>query len=353
MVSNPNDLPERPSRDRGGSAMPPPKPTVNPLLLMAAAIVISVLGTIYYLNGNVLNNFIDKKELDVKVAAMTETVNGLKSTVTTQMGQLQTSLTNGISGIPNTITTQVNTVMAGMTTQINNMQSSVSSMQSSVNDLKSQVQNYGTKIDNAVSGVTSANAKIDALTKSNSDLNTQVSTLKADLATVQAKVNALENADGNGDGDSTSPLTVTLKTIANSLSLSQITSTSGVTTTTTNTLSGSIRMAVANTSSKDITDALLDVMFAFSPPINNLTYTNSSVSLTGGSVPFTVSLVDPNEVEFYNAAWGLKVPANQTLNLFMTLTISYTVSRDNNTATYNPYNWASTYYYQVSATATK
>jgi len=62
-------------------------------------------------------------------------------------------------------------------------------------------------------------------------------------------------------------------------------------------------------------------------------------------------MADPSMLEFYNTAWGFKVPANQTTNLFLTLSISYSVGRDNNTTAYNPLGWQGTYYYQVMANA--
>lgn len=344
MVDSPETGTERFGRQRRDDMPPPPKPTANPLILMALAIVISIVGTLYYLNSNVLSQFANKAEIQAQVTAVTDIASKLRTDMTNQANQLQTSIANGLSGIPNTITTQINTALSNVTSQI-------SSMQSSVNDVKSQVSSQNTKIDKSTSEIALVNSKLDALVKADTDINSKITTLQTELAAAQTRITVLENSGGGGGNTVTNPLAVTIKTIANTLSLSQSVSTSGVTTTTTNTLSGSIRLSVANNSNKDINDAMLDIMFGFSPPIPNLNYTNSTATLVGGSVPFTIQLIDPNELEFYNAAWGLKVPSNQSLNLFLTLTIYYTASRDGNTTAYNPYNWATTYYYQVTADA--
>jgi len=274
-----------------------------------------------------------------------------------------TSIVGDIGKVQNGITTlqgsigsisDINNKVSQISDKVTKQSEEVASVKSSLNDYAKagSLSQTNTNLTTTQNTLSSLQSQVNSVKQvDTSGLSASIDDLKKQLDAMEVRLLVLEQG-GGAAGSGYNPLSVEVKTIANTLSLSQSTSTSGATTTTTNTLTGSLRLAITNTSKLDITDAMLDVSFDFSPIISSLSYgTGVSMSLTGGSVPFSVVMADPSMLEFYNTAWGFKVPANQTTNLFLTLSISYSVGRDNNTTAYNPLGWQGTYYYQVMANA--
>ncbi len=306
------------------------------LLLSVCAVVVGVMVVNYFL----MPNLVSKEDFNKNFQAVTDALTKTKADVTQTVTGLQTT----VNALPNTISSQINAAINQTTSTMTN---SINSMQTQVNNMASIVKDMASKTD-----ITNLNNTISGLSGKITDLQAKLVVDEATITSLATRITTLETSGASSGGTKKGVLTTAVKSVANTLSLSSTTSTSGVTTTTSHTLTGSVRLAVTNTSNIDVTDALLDVAFAFSPTIPSLSYGGAfTTSLAGGSVPFTAQMIDPGMVEFYNAAWGFKVPANQTVNLFLTLNISYWASRDNNTNPYNPYNWASTYYYQVEADA--
>lgn len=341
-------IPERISSRRDDSGIDddvpkPPKFTRNQALtLLGLIIAISFFVSLIWGNTQLVSRSVYETDITNIVndigtmqGSVTNATNQVKSVsdtinnINTQYGSLNDKVTQLTNDLTSTKSAISGFIKADSLTPL---KTDITSIQNSINNLQSQVGNI---------------KQMDTTA-----LSTGIDTLKAQVSDIQDRILILEQG-GVSTGEY-NPLTVEIKTLANTLALSQATSTNGDTTTTTNVLSGSIRLSVKNASSVDVDDALLDVMFSFSPSIPNVYYGSGvSVSLTGGSIPFTAQVIDPNMLEFYNSAWGFKVSGNQKTTLILNLKISYLASRDNNTTAYNPWNWQASYYYQVDAEVTR
>lgn len=324
---------ERPSRPRQGRRYDiddedeVKKPKTDKQVLIAIGILaICIIGLFAWANSSLVVRAAYETDITGIVNDMGKQQSAIIA-LQNSVGKVDTinSQVSQISDKVNALTQQVTTVQSSLAdyakkdslTQINN---NITSLQNSLNVVQSQV---------------SAIKQVDT-----SALSASIETLKAQVATLQSQILVLQQ--GSSGGASSGALQVSVKTLGNN-ALSPIDTKNADGTAgsdgTYDGLQGSMRVTLTNTTMVDINDAIIDLEFNIAPPIP----TAYSPSVSGGGVPWHREYSDNQFMEFYNGAWGLSVPAGQTVTLTLTLTIQGTNS--------SAWNISGGYYYQLRASA--
>jgi hypothetical protein len=255
------------------------------------------------------------------------------------MGKIQASVPKDVSGTVNSLNTQVGSI----SDKINTITQDVASMKSSLSayakaDALAQTNNSLTNIQNTLNSLQSQVNNIKQA--DTSGISASIETLKTQVASLDARIKVLES--GGGGTSSSDVIQVSVKTLGNN-ALSPIDTKKADGTAgsdgTYDGLQGSMRVTLTNTSLVDVDDAIIDLEFNVAPSIP----TAFTPSVSGGGVPWHREYSDYQFMEFYNGAWGLSVPAGQTVTLTLALTIQGTNS--------SAWNISGGYYYQLQASA--
>jgi len=162
-----------------------------------------------------------------------------------------------------------------------------------------------------------------------SDVAGTIANLQTQVTSLQNQVQSLATQQ---PGNTSRAVTVTIKSMGNTFYDTDTGGTAGV-----DSLTTSLRVTLTNNTLVNVSDVLLSVDFQIAP---NLPGTPVA-TLVGGGTPWAIQYRDSQELDFLNAAWGLNVPANQSVNLVLTLTVKGVVSSDSPQGSY---------YYQAHVT---
>jgi len=296
------------------------------LYLLGVAVVLSFVVVFVWANS----------ALVVRKAYETDTTG-----IVNDMGKQQSAITalqNSVGKV-DTINSQVSQI----SDKVNALSQQVTTVQSSLADYAkkdnlTQINNNITSLQNSLNTVQSQVGAIKQV--DTSALSASIDTLKAQVTALQAQVLALQQGGSTiKPGDA---IQVSVKTLGNN-ALSPIDTRNADNNAggdgTYDGLQGSMRITLTNTTMVDVDDAIILLEFNIAPSIP----TSFTPSVAGGGVPWHREYSDTQFMEFYNGAWGLSVPAGQTVTLTLTLTIQGTNS--------NAWNISGGYYYQLQASA--
>ncbi|MDD4876765.1 MAG: hypothetical protein PHQ86_06540 [Dehalococcoidales bacterium] len=296
------------------------------LYLLGVAVVLSFLVVFVWANSAL----VARKAYEIDTTGIVADMGKQQSAITAlqnSVGKVDAinSQVSQISDKVNALSQQMTTVQSSLAdyakkdslTQINN---NITSLQNSLNTIQSQVSNIK-QVDTSV-------------------LSASIDTLKTQVSALQAQVLALQQGGGTvTPGDA---IQVSVKTLGNN-ALSPIDTKNADGTAGSDGiydgLQGSMRITLTNNTLVDVDDAIVDLEFNIAPAVP----TAFAPSVSGGGVPWHREYSDPQFMEFYNGAWGLSVPAGQTV----TLTLSLTIQGTNSSA----WNISGGYYYQLQASA--
>lgn len=267
--------------------------------------------------------------------------------ITNDMGKIQDSIPKDISGTINALSKQVSTVTDKLDAVNQNIADIKSSLGSYVkSDTLAQTNSSLTDIQNKLNNLQSQVNNFKQV--DTSGLSSSIDTLKTQVANLQTQVTALQQPSGTS-GSSSQGIQVSIKTLGNN-SLYPINKrdannklpgdedydSTTVSSSPYDGVEGSFRLTLTNTTNVDISDATVDIQLSVYPSLPSYTPT-----LSGGGVPWYREYSDSQNMEFYNGAWGLSVPANQSINITFTLTCQGVNS--------SSWNLSGGYYFQLQA----
>ena len=307
----------------------PRKPMNNkqPLMIVAVSVVLSILVVMMWANTSLLT----KEDYGTNI-----------DSVLADMGKMQTSL--------NTVQDGVKTV-SNLNTQVSQVADKINALTKEVASIKSSLDKYAktdsltqtnTNLTNIQNTLNALQSKVNNIQVSDtSGLSTSIETLKTQLASISSRILVLEQG-GTSEVSPSKAIQVSVKTLGNNalspIDTKKADNTAGVDGIYDG-LRGAMRVTLTNTSLVDVDDAIVNLEFNIAPSIP----TSFTPSVSGGGVPWHKEYNDSQFIEFYNGAWGLSVPAGQTVTLTLTLTIQGTNS--------SAWNISGGYYYQLRASA--
>lgn len=272
------------------------------------------------------------KQLDKNDSDLNARITGLQATLTSVSGKL-----DNVIAAQGTYAKQ--DAFNGLQAAVGQSTQTVATLNAQIQGLPQKITDLGTSIGNVAGSVETLSKNVVVLGNLMDDLKKQQAADEATITALTTRVQLLETSGGSSSsssGGSNKFIKVALKSLGNN-ALSPI-DTLGVIggTNTWDGLSGSLRVTLTNTSNFDVDDVTLDIQITMYPSLPAYT----TVSLSGGGVPWTSMYRDQQNAEFYNGAWGLKVPAGQSLNLNLVLTFQ---GATDNAA----WNLSGGYYYQA------
>lgn len=339
------DIPERSSRrysedegrqtrrrsDDGHDDEPKPRVNRQSLLIIAVSVVLSFLIIMMWSNANLLG----KKDFETNIVNIMD-----------DMGKLQSSV-SGEKDLTNTINS--------LSSQVSLMGDKVNNATQIVSDMQANLGNY-VKADS----ITQVNSSLASIQNTVNTLQSQVSNIKqADTSTLQASIDSLKTLLVNMEtrvtvleqgvatgGKVSKAIQVTVKTLGqNSFYTINNLDADGDTPVgsdiTPDGLQASVRLTLTNTTLFDVDDAIVDLEFSIYPLLPSY----NTMAVSGGGVPWYKEYSDRENASFYNGAWGLVVPAGQSVNLNLLLTIQGTNNPSWSTSSYGGY------YFQLQANA--
>ena len=292
--------------DDGDEVKRKPQGLQSMIMQALPAVVISLVLMFAYIAVMVLPKYVTKTD-------DTANIQGILSSITT--------LKNAVDAFPASNANDVNslkTQVAQITDQLNGLNTSISNLSNSMtnyedksayttdlNAIKTDINN----LKNSVVGVQSNTVNLNALQNSLNDLGNKLATLQSNFTSLSANVSALKTAIA----------TPTPTTPAQAITTSVKTMSGALFPTSNTTLTASFRVQLTNTTNKDISDIVLGIQVQTSgiASVGIPVYT-----LAGGNANWQVQGYNAIGAYFINANWGLTVKAQQTMTLYLTLTVT-------------------------------